>query len=109
MTTQKRRQRTAEEKLKIIEEARQTPTTISEVCRRHGVASGQFCTWEQQARQGALEAIRNKTKGRKKKDATAHLETELQQLRAVIAELSVENLTLKKGVDHKAVSPLQRR
>jgi transposase-like protein len=29
--------------------------TVSEVCRRHGIAVGQFYTWEKQARQGALE------------------------------------------------------
>ena len=97
MTTKNRRHRTGEEKLKIIEEARQTPATISEVCRRHGVASGQFYTWEKQARQGALEALRNKPTGRKQNNATAHLEVEIQQLRAVITELSIENLTLKKG------------
>jgi hypothetical protein len=43
MTDQKSRRRwTAEEKLGIIEEARQTPQTVSGVCRRHGIATGQF-------------------------------------------------------------------
>jgi len=55
----------AEEKLGIIEEARQTPCTVSEVCRRHGLAVGQFYAWEKQARQGALEALRNGRRGRK--------------------------------------------
>jgi len=38
MTNQKRRQWTAEQKLQIIEEARQTDATVSEVCRRHALA-----------------------------------------------------------------------
>lgn len=97
MKTQSRRHWTAQEKLGIIEEARQTPCTVSEVCRRHGLAVGQFYTWEKQARQGALEALRNGRRGRKKDDATAQLQTEIQRLWAVIAELSAENLELKRG------------
>ena len=97
MTTQKRRHWTAEKKLQIIEEARQTPTSISEVCRRHDVAPGQFYTWEKQARQGALEALRPRKPGPKQKDPTVPLRAEIQKLQAVIAELSAENLALKKG------------
>ncbi len=97
MTTRSRRRWTAEEKLRIIEEARQTPTSISEVCRRHGIAPGQFYAWERQARQGALEALRNGKRGRRKGDLVAQLEAEIRRLRAVIAELSAENLELKKG------------
>lgn len=65
MTTRNQRHWIAEEKLRIIEEARQTPPSVSEVCRRHGVAPGQFYTWEKQARQGTLEALRNGKRGRK--------------------------------------------
>lgn len=97
MTTQSRRHWTAEEKLQIIEEARQTDAQVGQVCRRHGVATGQFYTWEKQARQGALEALRPKKRGRKRNDPTAQLEAEIQRLRAVVAELSVENLELKRG------------
>lgn len=97
MKTQGRRHWTAEEKLRIIEEARQTPCTVSEACRRHSVATGQFYTWEKQARRGALEALRNGKRGHKKSDPTARLQAEIQRLRTVVAELSAENLELKKG------------
>lgn len=97
MNTKSRRHWTAENKLAIIEEARQTPCTVSEVCRRHGLAVGQFYAWEKQARQGALEALRNGRRGRKQNDATAQLQAAIQRLWAVIAELSAENLELKRG------------
>ncbi len=97
MPNQKRRRWTAEEKLNIIEEARQTSQTISEVCRRHGIAPGQFYVWEKQARSGALEALRARQAGRKRDNREAELETEVTRLRAVVAELSAENLELKKG------------
>jgi len=65
MNSQKRRHWKAEEKLQIQafgkslskkegEEARRTDSTVSEVCRRHGIGTGQFYAWEKHARQGAL-------------------------------------------------------
>jgi transposase len=97
MSSRSRRRWTAEEKWRIIEEARQTELSVSEVCRRYGLATGQFYSWEKQARQGALEALRDGHQGRKKSDPTVPLQAEIERLRAVIAELSAENLALKKG------------
>ena len=88
---------TAEEKLSILEEARQSGQSISEVCRRHQVAPGQFYAWERQARQAALAALRNNKPGRKAPDPMEPLEKHIQRLQAVVAELSAENLDLKKG------------
>jgi transposase-like protein len=87
----------AEEKLRIVEEGRQTGATVSEVCRRHQLDHAQFYRWERLARQGALEALRN---GVKQSRSTSHeekLASEVNRLRAVVTELIAENLTLKKG------------
>ena len=93
-----RRHWTAEEKLRIIEEARSTDSSVSEVCRRYGIGVGQFYRWEKRAKQGALEALRNSKRGRREKRQEEMLRSELQKLRVVIAELSAENLQLKKGL-----------
>jgi len=98
MGTQDRRQWTAEEKLRIIAEARQSGQTVSEVCRHHQVAPGQLYAWEKQARLGALEALRHSQRGRKLADPLAPFQAEVERLRAVISELSVENLQLKRGL-----------
>jgi transposase-like protein len=98
MTTKSRRQWTAEAKLQIIEEARQTAQSVSEVCRRHGIAPGQFYAWEKKTRQGALKALREGRRGRKSSSREVQLETEITRLRAVVSELSAENLELKKGL-----------
>jgi transposase-like protein len=97
MGAQKRRQWRAEQKLQILEEARQSDATVSEVCRRHGIGSGQFYKWERLAREGALDGLRAQKRGRKESATVTLLEDEVQRLRAVIAELSAENLELKKG------------
>lgn len=98
MSTPSRRHWTAAEKLRILEEARQTGQTVSEVCRHHQLASGQFYAWEKQARQGALEALRQGQRRHKRSDPTRALQGEIERLRTVVAELSVENLQLKKGL-----------
>jgi len=89
---------TAEEKLQIVEEGRQTGQMVSEVCRRHQIAPRLFYLWEKQARQGALEALHNRRPGRKPSDATTALQSEIDRLRMVVTELSSENLELKRGL-----------
>ena len=68
MSRTDRRHWSAEEKIRILEEARQTEHTVSEVCRRHGVATAHFYLWEKRARQGAMGALHNKRRGRKQDD-----------------------------------------
>lgn len=97
MTQSQRRAWTAQQKLVILDEARQANMAVSEVCRRHGISAGQFYAWEKQARTGAVEALQGSRRGPKGADKTAALEGELNRLRVVIAELSAENLALKRG------------
>ena len=97
MAKQFHRHWTAEQKLAILNEARQAGQNVSEVCRRHQLAPGVFYAWERLAKQGALEALR----GRRAQDpdaTTAKLQADLDRFRAVVAELSAENLQLKKGL-----------
>ena len=51
-----------EENLRLVEEGRQARATIIEVCRRHQLDHAQFYRWERQARQEAMEALRNGVK-----------------------------------------------
>lgn len=97
MSTRTKRTWTAEDKLRILDEVRQAGSAVSEVCRRHQIAPTQFYLWEKQARQAAIEALRPGARGRKPVPAEARLEAEVERLRTAVAELSLENLQLKKG------------
>jgi transposase-like protein len=92
-----RRHFTAQEKLTILEEARQSGANLSEVCRRHQIAPGQFYAWEKQAKQAALQVLQNRQGRRKQSDPQEILHQEVQRLQAAVAELTLENLQLKKG------------
>jgi len=97
MSITSRRRWTAEEKLSILEEGRQSGQSVSEVCRRHQMAPGLFYLWERQARRGALSSLANGKPGRKVPDPTQPLQAQIQRLQEVVTELSAENLDLKRG------------
>ena len=89
---------TVEEKLRILEEARQPNTAVAEVLRRHQVDAATFYRWERQAKEGMKEALEGR-----KRDAKSQ-EQEIERLRAelakksrIIAEVVEENLDLKRG------------
>jgi transposase-like protein len=92
------RRMSAEEKV-VVAEGRGSGATISEVCRRHQIAHTQFYRWERVAREGALlEALRHGSRRAKNGKREESLTSEVNRLRTVIAELTVENLTLKRGL-----------
>jgi transposase-like protein len=93
-----RRQFTAAVKYQILREARQTDTPVSQVCAKHQISPTLFYQWERAAERGALTALNSQPRGRKKlRPSEEALLSEISQLRAVVVELSAENLQLKKG------------
>jgi transposase len=93
------RQHTADEKLRILEEARQAGTTVAEVLRRHQLDATTFYRWERQAKDAMRQALSGT--GRRDSDAKdreiERLQAELARKSRVIAEVVEENLGLKKG------------
>jgi transposase-like protein len=91
----KRRKWNAAEKLRIVLMGMQPNVEVSEVCRREGINPTQYYGWKKQLLSSATKVFdgvagkRNPSEERK--------EAELQRLRNVIAEITAENLELKKG------------
>jgi len=95
------RQFSADEKLKILEEARQPNTTVAEVLRRYQLEGTTFYRWEREAKAAMRTALGERAKGREvdeKDRRIARLEAELERKRRIIAEVVGENLELKKGL-----------
>lgn len=85
-------------KLQILKEGRSGATTLSAVCEHYAITLPQFYAWERQAERGALQALSPQARGRKRLSPDEEQQqAEIAKLRAVIAELSAENLALKKG------------
>jgi transposase-like protein len=95
-----RRQRSAEEKLRILEEARAPQTTVAEVLRRHQLDAASFYRWEREAKAAMLAALGPPV--RRRGDGQAReierLKAEVERKSRIIAEVVDENLALKKGL-----------
>jgi transposase-like protein len=93
-----RRQFSAETKLQILKEVRTANLPVSQVCERYQISPTLFYQWEKVADRAAHTALQGQPKGRKKLRPTEEaLLAEVHRLREVIAELSAENLQLKRG------------
>ncbi len=90
----KRRRWTAAEKLRIVLAGMQDEVEISELCRREGINPTMYYGWRRKLLSSATRVFDETSK---KQDAqqqrTAH---ELSRLKDVIAEITSENLELKK-------------
>jgi transposase len=90
----RRRRWSAADKLRIVLAGMQPNVEVSELCRREGINPTQYYGWKKQLLSSAtrvFDAYEGKrTAEEERKDA------ELLRLRAVIAEITAENLELKK-------------
>ena len=93
-----RRRITAEEKIRIVFEGLKGEESIVEICRREGIAPSMYYKWSK----GFLEAGKRQLNGDTKREATsddvAQLRQENEQLKQLVAELSLSNRILKKSL-----------
>ena len=95
-----RRRLSAEEKLRILEEARAPNTTVAEMLRRHQLDAASFYRWEREAKAGMLAALGEKVRSREddKDREIERLKAEVERKSRIIAEVVDENLALKRGL-----------
>ena len=90
---------TAEQKMEILREAEQPGVTVSEVCRRHALSPSVFYRWRAVAQSGSAVALKRDAQRTPRKDELeARQKAEIERLRAVVAEITAENLELKKKI-----------
>ena len=91
----KRRKWSAADKLRIVLAGMQPGVEVSDLCRREGLNPVQFYAWKKQLLGSAGRVFETpKRPGHQEQ----RQEAELRRLRAVIAEITAENLELKKGL-----------
>jgi transposase len=91
----KRRKWSAAEKLRIVLAGMQPGVEVSELCRREGLNPVLFYAWKKQllGSAGRIFETPKSPSAREQK-----LEAESQRMKSVIAEITAENLELKKGL-----------
>jgi transposase len=90
----KRRRWNAAEKLRIVLAGLQPNVEVSELCRREGINPTQYYGWKKQLLSSAPKVF-DANEG-KRSAAEERKDTELLRLKNVIAEITAENLELKK-------------
>jgi transposase-like protein len=91
--TGKRRKWRAEEKLRIVL-AGMSGVEVSDLCRREGINPTMYYLWRKQLT-GAADKVFNAAEA-KPSAREARREAELLRMKSVIAEITAENLDLKK-------------
>jgi len=90
----KRRKRLAAEKLRIVLAGMQPNVEVSELCRREGINPTQYYGWKKQLLSSAGKVF--DVQDGKASVAEERKAAELQRMKNVVAELTAENLELKK-------------
>ena len=92
-----RRKYTSEEKIRIVLEGLKGEVSIVELCRREGIVSNLYYRWSKDF----LEAGKKRLSGDTVREATSSevgdLRSENDQLKQLVAELSLKNRLLKKS------------
>ena len=93
-----RKKYTAEEKIRIVLEGLRGEESITAICRREGISPNLYYRWSKEF----LEAGKKRLLGDTKREATSFEVTDLkqenEQLKQLVAELSLKNRVLKKSL-----------
>ena len=93
-----RKKYSAEEKVRIVLEGLRGENTVAELCRREGIHQNMYYKWSKQL----LEAGNARLVGDTRREADSQeikaMRSENEQLKAVVAELTLKNWVLKKSL-----------
>ena len=102
----KRRSFTSRQRLEIVLEGLQEGASVAEVCRRHEISSTLYYRWRDHLFANADRLFERKDRRPQEVEV---LESENRKLKDVIAELTTENLDLKKTPGASRTTRLFRR
>lgn len=96
MGTKSKRKWSAVEKLRIVLEGMAPGVSVADLCRREGVTPNLFYLWKKQLL-GSASKIFDAQSGRPSA-AESKTAADVARYKDVIAEITAENLALKKGL-----------
>lgn len=93
-----RRQFSAEQKFRIVKEKLTTDQSVSEICSKYDISSALYYRWQEQFLDSAKEGLQRGGGGPSKAEQRKleQQEREIRRMQSVIAEITSENIDLKK-------------
>ena len=93
-----RKHYSAEEKIRIVLEGLRGEDSISELCRREGIAQNLYYRWSKDFLEAGKKRLAGDTARAATSDEVNDLRREAMALKEVVADLTLENRVLKKSV-----------
>ena len=94
-----RRKFNSEEKIRIILEGLKGEDSIAVICRREGIAPSLYYKWSKTFLQAGKRRLKGDTIREANSDEVTELRRENDQLKQLVAELSLKNRVLKKSLN----------
>jgi transposase len=93
-----RKKYSAEDKIRIVIEGLRGEMNVAELCRKEGISQSLYYKWSKEF----LEAGKSRLAGDTKRNADGtevkEMRSEMEQLKLLVAELSLKNRVLKKSL-----------
>jgi transposase len=93
-----RKRFTAEEKIRIVMEGIRGDEPVTVLCRREGIHSNMYYRWLKDFMEGGKDRLKGEELRGMTKPEVKELRAQNSNLKQIVADLAVENLTLKKTI-----------
>ena len=94
-----RRKFNSEEKIRIVLEGLKGEDSIAAICRREGIAPSLYYKWSKTFLQAGKRRLDGDTIREANSDQVCELRRENEELKQLVAELSLKNRVLKKSLN----------
>jgi len=93
-----RKKYSAEEKVRIVLEGLRGEEKVAGLCRREGIHQNMYYKWSKEFLEAGKQRLVGDTKREADSQEVEAMRNENEQLKAVVAELTLKNRTLKKSL-----------
>jgi len=93
-----RRRFSAEEKIRIVLEGLKGEDTVAALCRREGISPNLYYNWSKEFLEAGQQRLMGDTKRQADSTEVTELRRENDQLKHLVADLSLKNVVLKKSL-----------
>jgi transposase len=95
---QTRKKYSSEEKIRIVLEGLRGEDSIAEICRREGINANLYYRWSKDFLEAGKKRLQGDTVREANRGEVIGLRSENEQLKQLVAELSLKNRVLKKSL-----------
>ena len=97
-----RKRYNTEEKIRIVLEGLKGEATIAEICRREGIYPNVYYKWSKEFLEAGKQRLIGDTQRQADSQEVVEMRSEIDQLKQIVAELTLKHRVLKKSLLGKA-------